>query len=270
MLCSLETLTELCEKHPRTVHLRVNRKSYLPIGSSVLSVKGGPMQFQGTQWLVPRAHSGNPKTGSERYLRRSRVRNSWSTSKKLVKVYAYLGAMPQVGKRSRRGGGGLWKAWEGCIYFYHVSPWSPRQRLNPLEACSLLRCYISFLSLLSLTKNVLSGRLELRSQNGPHKAKTQEVFLPRNSNVANLFSYFFQLLEGTSFFGLWPHCPPLKSVMVRQAFFTSHLSDTDSPASLFHIIRILVITVGLLGQVTTISTSQGQLVSNPSITLIPL
>ena len=76
--------------------------------------------------------------------------------------------------------------------------------------------------------------------------------------LGSLFLYFFQLLEGTSFFGLWPHCPPLKSVMVRQAFFTSHLSDTDSPASLFHIIRILVITVGLLGQVTTISTSQGQ------------
>ena len=94
MLCSLETLTELCEKHPRTVHLRVDRKTHLPVGSSVLSVKGGPMQFQSTQWLVPRPHSGNPKTGSERYMRWSRLRNSWSTSKKLVKVCAYWGAMP--------------------------------------------------------------------------------------------------------------------------------------------------------------------------------
>ena len=37
-------------------------------------------------------------------------------------------------------------------------------------------------------------------QNGPDKAKNQGVFLSRNSNVANLFSYFFQLLEGTCIF----------------------------------------------------------------------
>ena len=94
MLCSLEALTELCEKHPRTVHLRVDRKTHLPVASSLLSVKGGPMQFQGTHWLVPRPHSGNPQTGSKRYMVWSRVRNNQSTPKKLVKVCAYLGAVP--------------------------------------------------------------------------------------------------------------------------------------------------------------------------------
>lgn len=85
-LNSLETPKELCEKRPRTAHLRVRMWTRVPVGCCPLSVKGGPMQFQDAHWLVSQPCSRSPRTGSETYVGQPRVRCSWRTSMKLLKA----------------------------------------------------------------------------------------------------------------------------------------------------------------------------------------